>query len=81
METRGENLDREITIAVRLGILLRVVRHRVEIAQVCDVLTWFRGESFANRRDVPRSRCSLTLQLLSLRFTLVLLICGVVFCR
>lgn len=51
------------------------------MAQVCEVLTWFRGESFANRRDVPRSRCSLTLQLLSLRFTLVLLICGVVFCR
>lgn len=79
METRGENLDREITIAVRRGVLLRFVRHRVE--KVCGVLTWFRGESLANRRDVPRSRCSLTLQLLSLRFTLVLLICGIIFCR
>lgn len=43
--------------------------------------TWFRAESFAGRRKVLRSRCSLTLCLLSLRFTLVLLICGIVLRR
>lgn len=45
------------------------------------VLTWFRAESFANWRDVPRCHCSLTLHLLSLRFTLVLFICGIILRR
>lgn len=37
-----------------------------------EVLTWFRTQSFADWRNVLRSHCSFTLQLLSLAFTLLL---------